>query len=520
MKKITLAIILIFFAIVGVKSLYSTNTFATKKLENTILIAHKEILGELEYGKVLFKHQNHIEALAKIFNKPEEAMCRECHLKDRYGNYLFDFLNINMSDSQKFKQTYHRECLSCHQKLSAQGQKTGPEILLCRGCHKKEYDKLEIQYPFFEFDFALHDKHIRKHNKDCSLCHHIYDVEEKNRELALIYEKGTEQSCYYCHDFTKKRGPELAKVVEVARKRGLNIKKACHLLCLNCHLQNKTLGKDAGPIVCSKCHTEKYKTVSELKDVPRPKMDQPNITLMYIEEAKMKGVSFNHNLHEQSNKTCRGCHHERLKACKECHDLKGKKEGGFVNIITAFHSYSSEISCQGCHRKQINKKECMGCHYFIPSVKTELNKDCSRCHTGEKLKVREINLEKNKIKEEVLIKHLEKDFEPVKMPHYKIIRKLTDISNQSKLATYFHNTLDTICRGCHHKSQDTAVKQKEPPPCVSCHGVEFDVREFSRPRLQAAYHGMCLKCHENMKLEKPKKCTDCHERKLKTNVYN
>ncbi|MDW7973621.1 MAG: cytochrome c3 family protein, partial [Thermodesulfovibrio sp.] len=72
----------------------------------------------------------------------------------------------------------------------------------------------------------------------------------------------------------------------------------------------------------------------------------------------------------------------------------------------------------------------------------------------------------------------------------------------------------------HHKSQDTAVKQKEPPPCVSCHGVEFDVREFSRPRLQAAYHGMCLKCHENMKLEKPKKCTDCHERKLKTNVYN
>ncbi len=137
---------------------------------------------------------------------------------------------------------------------------------------------------------------------------------------------------------------------------------------------------------CKKCHTGKYKTIEELKDVPRPERDQPDKVFLNIEEGKMKGVAFKHSFHEKNNRNCRVCHHETLRACRDCHNLKGKEEGGFVNALTAFHSLNSETSCQGCHKNFTRKEECYGCHYFIPPVKAEVGKGqtCSRCHTGKK----------------------------------------------------------------------------------------------------------------------------------------
>jgi len=524
MKKCGFIIILLCLVFFAVSSVLNSSSVILQSNEestslNRISIAHKEIFGRLEYGAVLFEHQRHVEALAKAIKKPQELTCQECHSQDKSGEFSFDFpKNLKSIDPKRVKNSYHEQCLRCHQKLSIEKIKTGPVILSCRECHKKDYENRIVKYPSFEFDFALHDKHVKKHKNDCSLCHHIYDIEEKNKELALVYEKGTEQSCYYCHDLNKKRGPEISKIVKVAKQNNWNIERAFHSLCLNCHLQNKLEAKEAGPIQCSKCHTGKYKTVEELKDVPRPERDQPKTAFINIEEAKMKGVPFNHEFHEKNNKTCRSCHHETLKSCKECHDLKGKQEGGFINILTAYHSQNSEMSCQGCHKISIGKKECMGCHYFIAPVKTEVaNKEiCSRCHSGKKEieKVSAFAVSTQKVKEEVVIKHIEKEFEPAKMPHYKIVKKLTEISNHSRLATYFHKDLNTMCKGCHHKSKDEAEAKKDNPAvCVSCHGVFFDSQALGRPRLQSAYHTMCIKCHENMELEKPKTCTDCHERK-------
>ncbi len=522
MKRLALIGILILVFAFATKTLYSVGTLKPQE-ENLIEIAHQEIFGKLEYGKVIFKHQIHVEAMAKILGKTQETVCTECH-KEKEGTLSFDFVTGKTSD--EIKNSYHSKCLSCHQKLSAKNIKTEPEILSCRDCHKKEYERTTVKYPPFDFDFVLHEKHVKKHQNDCSLCHHTYDIEEENKELALVYEKGTEQSCYYCHDLSRKRGPELSKIVKVAKEKNLNLKNSFHLLCVDCHVSNKIQGNEAGPIVCSKCHTGKYKTLDELKDAQRPEMDQPKIAFINIENAKMKGVPFNHEFHEKNNKHCRDCHHETLKSCKECHDLKGKEEGGFVNITTAYHSLNSQVSCQGCHRKNIiSNNDCTGCHYFISPVKTELaNREvCQRCHTGKKEteKTSEIVLPKEKVKEEVAIKHIEKEFEPVKMPHYKIAKKLTDISNTSRLATYFHANSDTICRGCHHKSKETAeAKKSEPPLCVNCHSLNFEPMHTKKLRLQSAYHGMCIKCHESMKIEKPKKCTDCHERKVVKNAIN
>lgn len=517
MKKtilILIAILLTLAILSHAKNIYSSKTSSLVNPENRISIAHVETFKRLEYGKVIFEHQKHVDALKRD--------CSLCHEKNQYGEFTFEFPKYaDRKEPERLKNAYHEQCLSCHQKLSIEKKKTGPEILACRQCHKKEYETVTLKYPYFEFDFYLHDKHVKKHNKDCSLCHHIYDIEENNKELALIYEKGTEQSCYYCHDLNQKRGPELSKIVNIAKQKNLNIEKSFHLLCINCHLKYESEGKEAGPTVCSKCHTGKYRTLTELKDIPRPQRDQPDKALISVEGTKMKGVGFNHNFHEKQNRNCRVCHHETLKPCKECHDIKGKIEGGFINLLTAYHSQNSEKSCAGCHKKAQKKAECMGCHYFIQpiSVREEIaSKElCAKCHTGKKdlEKVSPISVEKiSEIKQELKINHIEKEFEPAKMPHYKIIKKLTDISNQSKLATYFHRNIETMCKGCHHKSkQEAEAKKDNPPPCVNCHSVNFDSLNPKRPRLQASYHIMCIKCHENMKLEKPKNCQDCHERK-------
>jgi len=75
-----------------------------------------------------------------------------------------------------------------------------------------------------------------------------------------------------------------------------------------------------------------------------------------------------------------------------------------------------------------------------------------------------LTIPSERVKKEVVIKHIEKEFEATKMPHYKMIQKLTDVSNQSKLATYFHRDITTICRGCHHKSKQDAEAKKDNPP--------------------------------------------------------
>ena len=47
-------------------------------------------------------------------------------------------------------------------------------------------------------------------------------------------------------------------------------------------------------------------------------------------------------------------------------------------------------------------------------------------------------LDTEKVKKEVEVKILEKEYEPSKFPHMKIIEKIVKISNDDKLGSYFH----------------------------------------------------------------------------------
>ncbi len=109
---------------------------------------------------------------------------------------------------------------------------------------------------------------------------------------------------------------------------------------------------------------------------------------------------------------------------------------------------------------------------------------------------------------------LEKEYGPAVFPHRAVVKRLVEISNESRMANYFHRGIATVCKGCHHESDPEAeVKKNKPPHCRSCHSVTFDQQNMNKPRLIAAYHRQCIGCHEVMGITKTKECRDCHEEK-------
>jgi hypothetical protein len=180
--------------------------------------------------------------------------------------------------------------MNCHKK--SREKKAGP--IVCGDCHVEKLQSVTIKYPLFEFDYQVHDTHDKKLKErnikeTCDLCHHIYNEE-------LVYERGKEWSCYYCHDIGKQTGPALAVETRNTKKKDFNIRRISHIRCLNCHLYftlkekvDPTGKKKVGPLICDKCHTGKYKTVAELEKC-RPDACQPKA--IQILKCQVEGVSW------------------------------------------------------------------------------------------------------------------------------------------------------------------------------------------------------------------------------------
>ena len=115
------------------------------------------------------------------------------------------------------------------------------------------------------------------------------------------------------------------------------------------------------------------------------------------------------------------------------------------------------------------------------------------------------------IPEKVVIKTMAQEYQPVTLPHRKIVRTLAANVSDSKLAAHFHRQTYTLCQGCHHHGP--AVPK--PPACASCHGRPFAENRLYMPGLMGAYHGQCLGCHAEMGLTKPDatNCNACHPAK-------
>jgi len=518
----------------------------TKKQSGEVLDQRSDIItidtlksfDVLERPEVIFFHDLHTEALNKS-NKD----CKTCHLPEKPENdrLSLKFKRLKDTDKQVVMDIYHAECIGCHKDMAGSGQDAGP-VEVCGQCHREEPGVISSRQSM-GFDKSLHFRHTKgltapcqkyqlekekeTNQGDCGICHHEYDEKAKK----LFYAKEKEGSCRYCH----------MKETEGNR---ISMRLASHSACIDCHQKTLAEKKDAGPVKCSGCHDLKeQQKIKKVEPVPRIERKQPDVVLIRANKAeadkeaqvsRMNLVPFDHKSHEEYNDSCIVCHHASLDSCsKKCHTAKGSKDGDFVNIERAMHQKGYEKSCLGCH--DINQKEpkCAACHALMPANR-KLESSCLICHTkpsqenatamvSDEKVFAEMLLQSRKAKtepykdedipEKVIIKDLEDQYEPVELPHRKIIKTLLGNIKDNKLASYFHAEKGMVCQSCHHNSP----LDKKPPRCGSCHGKPFDERNILRPGIKGAYHQQCMECHQVLNLEKPKStgCTDCHKEKQK-----
>jgi hypothetical protein len=492
---------------------------------------------KLELPPVTYFHDKHTEALAK-----EAKGCETCHFVED-NKLSFTFLRRATTRHEDIKDIYHANCIGCHNRMAGAGQKTGPLDGFCRSCHNADPPapaRLEAG-----MDKVLHFRHLDAKSipaatagqGNCGSCHHEYDKAAKK----LVYVKGKEGSCRYCH---------LDKPQDGVASR----QQAAHQQCLSCH-QNlaKQGSKEPLPVSCGNCHgaaaqAELAKKNQEFaaglpnREIPRLQRGQPDATLVMFQPKAGAGaekvtgmppVPFNHAVHEKASPSCRVCHHASMEACSTCHTPGGAKEGGMVTLEQSMHRLSSKHSCSGCHAVKQAEAKCAGCHNQINQAQRPDNATCQNCHMAipgtvtsaqQKAGIAE-SLLKSRTKstglfeggdppDKVTLKELAKQFEPVELAHGKHVKALMEGMQDSRLAAYFHSQPGTMCQGCHHNSP----LAKTPPQCISCHGavngVSGSQADQSRPGLMAALHGQCMSCHREMGV-KPvaTACTECHQKK-------
>lgn len=507
----------------------STQTESDGLRADIIHIDTLKMFGPLERPEVVFLHDKHSEALAR-----QDKDCSACHLSEKRFEVIPDTMKEAArrveqlsSKFQRLKDTsrtevmnvYHDNCIDCHRQMTSDGIQSGPAT--CGGCHSKEPPPASSRLPM-GFDNGLHYRHSKAYDKKCEQCHHQYDeIKEK-----LYYEKGKESSCRYCHK-------------DVAEDNRMSMGQASHTQCIRCHIDRLDKEQTAGPIQCAGCHApEERAKIEPVAEVPRMERNQPDVAivqtgLMDMNKdgivGRMDPVPFDHKAHEAKNDNCRVCHHAALDPCVKCHTVSGPGEGEGVNLERAMHLSSSKKSCVGCHADSQADKTCAGCH--AARDKGKLTKEsCGTCHiqppeggvpeTGDSVKAAAKEMlaartpvsgtyASKDIPETVVIDALKNEYEPVRLPHRKIVNTLVAGMEDNKLAAYFHTDPGTICQGCHHNSPVS----KQPPRCSHCHSASFDDQQKpNAPGLNGAYHQQCLGCHEEMGLEKPAGCAGCHKK--------
>jgi cytochrome c553 len=473
---------------------------------------------KVELPVVTFYHDQHTDALSK-----QGKDCTACHDKDTKGKLSIKFKRLADDDAEKIKGIYHTECIGCHKDMVAKGQKTGPLTGQCRSCHTVK--PLSSDWENIAMDNSLHYRHIKATGGDekCGTCHHQYDESLKK----VVEAKGKEQNCRNCH----LEGPTVKSPELTVR----SFSKAAHTKCVSCHQDFTAEKKDSGPAKCAGCHAaEDQSQIKVVKDIPRLKRGQPDATLLVAmikdkAQANIGPVAFNHKSHEGYTDSC-----------SSCHVGKGSMDGKFFELAGDMHLVTNMQGCIGCHKaKQEEKAVCAGCHSQMAEVKAPSKASCSKCHdeslkalyvdgvvpekevvaakAAEVLSLRDMTvatIADEDIPEQVVIGTLSNKFEPGKLPHRKIVKRLIKEMQNDNLAGFFHGQETVMCQGCHHNSPAS----KTPPKCSSCHSAPFNPARPDMPGLKAAYHGQCMSCHTAMKLEKPQNttCDDaqgCHKKK-------
>jgi hypothetical protein len=485
-----------------------------------IMIDGLKTFGPLERPAVPFYHDKHTRALAE-----QQKDCLACH--PATDNRLsLKFMRTEDKGKAAVMKIYHDECIACHKEMREPGKSSGP--VTCGECHVGK-GTVQSSRQVIGLDKSLHYRHVQAMDNKCAQCHHDYDPQTQE----LFYAEGREGACLYCHK-------------EQTEENRISNRLASHQSCVACHRERSAQNKSAGPLECAGCHDPQQQILIEKRtEVPRMARNQPDTVMVRAittdqavlpgeAEKTIAGVPFDHQAHEGYNDSCKVCHHAGIQSCASCHSIQGSADGKMVTLSQAMHQKGAEMSCVGCHDQQKKQPQCAGCHHSIPPGRTFTSEaSCRTCHTADQVENRvdlteeqrralaaellaarqpvRATVAADQIPESVIIRKLADQYEPVNMPHRKIVLKLAEVNQNNRLAAYYHQDPLTLCQGCHHNSPPSLT----PPQCGSCHGRSSEALNLNRPGLLAAYHQQCIDCHDEMGIEKPaaRDCTACHAKR-------
>lgn len=450
------------------------------------------------------------------------------------------------------------ECRLCHDTRTPFVADQAPIELGDKSLHYMHVSSKAIVYPGSDENCGachhVYDEKLKKlvwekgKEDACAACHGDKADGNKPSLKDAVHTK-----CVWCHVSVGEAAAKDLVAQSEAQKATQEGKKSLDKKAAPTPDQAVELSITTGPSTCGGCHTlEAQKQFRVLPDVPRLMRGQPDATVLLpvnngeakltpdAPEAGMKPVVFNHKLHEGVTDSCRVCHHVRISACTDCHTVEGTKQGNFITLAQSMHDTTSDRSCVGCHQQRLlQKTECAGCHGAVPVMQENT---CATCHQDvkgislsqiadgsafslTKTRLAEIAaenlaekpapatpLDPADIPETVTIGTLSNEFEPCILPHRKIYEALQKGIGDSGMAATFHTSPTATCAACHHHSPQSGLNN--PPKCAGCHGVQADKQavDSNRPSLKAAYHQQCMACHDRMKIAKPAAtdCAGCH----------
>ena len=137
----------VFFVIASV---YSDTDFDGMR-PDVVMIDLPAMPGGEKMPAVQFLHDAHTQRVQ------EKKNCSTCHL-EKDQQFVFKFMRLDNGPIETDMAIYHENCIACHVKMEASGEKAGPVTGDCRSCHKTQTGMNSSWKPL-SFDKSLHYRH-------------------------------------------------------------------------------------------------------------------------------------------------------------------------------------------------------------------------------------------------------------------------------------------------------------------------------------------------------------------------